>query len=197
MTQMGTHPGPGYPVPPNPPAGPPSSGPPAGPPPLGPPEPTPPHGPGVVAPFPAPPRERNPRIWIGLGAAALVLILCVGGGVVGFVAYGVHQLNAASDAVDNFLTAVERQRYAAAYKMQCSAARQAQSRGEFAGQFDHGNRLVSHSLSQPESVNIGGTSAYAVPAELRYADGTEGEERFVVIPERAGGSDLAVCGVER
>lgn len=187
MTQMGTHPGPGYPVPPTPPT----------PPPAGPPEPTPPRGPGVVAPFPAPPRERNPRIWIGLGAAALVLVLCVGGGIAGFAAYGVHQINAASSAVDRFLTAVEQQRYSAAYRMQCAAARQAQSRSEFAGQFNQGNRLVSHSLSQPESVNIGGTSAYAVPAQLRYADGAAGEERFVVIPETAGGSDLAVCGVER
>ena len=124
-------------------------------------------------------------------------MLCVGGGVVGFVAYGVHQINAASSTVDRFLTAVERQHYSAAYQMQCSAARQAQSRGEFAGQFAHGNRLVGHRLSQPESVNIGGTSAYAVPAELRYADGAEGQERFVVIPEQAGGSNLAVCGVER
>lgn len=180
MTQMGTYPGGGFPVPPTPP-------------PTGPPEPTPPQGPGVVAPFPAPPRERNPRIWIGLGAAALVLILCVGGAIVGFVAFSVHEVNAAGSAVDRFLTAIQNQQYSQAYRMQCEAAQQSQSRSEFTSQFKGGHRLVSHNLSQPEAVNVGGTSAYAVPADLSFADGTSDSERFVVISEQSG---FSVCGVE-
>lgn len=165
------------------------------PPPAEPGEPPPPRGPGVVAPFPAPPRERNPRLWIGLGVAALVLVLCVGGGVAGFLAYGLSVSNKVTATVRDYLGALRAERYDDAYRMQCAVARQQQSRSEFTAQFREGPRLSGYQLSQPEAADVGGGSAYAVPAHLTFDDGSESRKKFVVVTDSQGG--FAVCGVLR
>lgn len=155
-------------------------------------EPTPPRGPGVVAPFPAPPRERNPRVWIGLGVAALVLVLCIGGGVAGFAVYAVSVTDKITGTVDDYLKAVEAQRYHDAYGMQCAAARRQQSESEFTDQFRNGPGLTAYRLGQPEAANVGGGGAYAVPADLSFDDGSRTQKKFVVVTDSQGG--YAVCG---
>src|SRR4051794_15605559 len=74
-------PPPGFPGPLSPPGLPGFPGPPGVP---GPPEPLPPPGPGVTPPFTAPPSDRDRRgLWLGLGVAAVMLVLCCVGGAVG------------------------------------------------------------------------------------------------------------------
>jgi hypothetical protein len=157
-------------------------------------DPVPPRGPGVLAPFPAPPRERNPRLWVGIAVLATVVVLCCGGGiasVIGLVYYNESQI---PKAVDTFLVAVENQKYADAYKMQCSAVREQQDEQQFANQFQD-RQLKSHKLGSVQSGDTGGGSqAFLVPADLTYSDGSSDQEDFVVISESGA---YAVCGVNR
>jgi hypothetical protein len=158
-------------------------------------DPVPPRGPGVLAPFPAPPRERNPRLWVGIAVLATVVVLCCGGGiasVIGLVYYNESQI---PKAVDTFLVAVEKQQYEDAYKMQCSAVRQQQDEQQFADQFQNGRQLRSHRLGTVQSGDTGGGSqAFLVPADLTYSDGSTDQEDFVVISESGA---YTVCGVNR
>ncbi len=149
----------------------------------------------MVAPFPAPPRERNPRIWITLVVVAAVILLCGGGGVAAFIGYTVRTTNQVKAAADTFLTAIEQQRYGDAYRMQCASARQSQSQSSFQHGFANGPRLVSHQLSAPEGLKNDGAAGFAVPAQLNYADGQSRNKRIVVVPrDSGGGSDMVVCG---
>lgn len=158
-------------------------------------EPPAPRGPGVVVPFAAPPRERNPRIWIGIAVLCAVVLLCGGGGIAGFVGFSVYETNQVSATADRFLTALEDERYAAAYGMQCEQAREEQGRAEFEAELSREPKLDSHTLETPEGLS-GGSAAFAVPAQLRFADGSERTERIVVVSEAAaGGGSLKVCGV--
>jgi hypothetical protein len=158
-------------------------------------DPTPPRGPGVLAPFPAPPRERNPRLWVGIAVLAAVVVLCCGGGVASIVGVVYYNQSQIPNAVDDFLTAVQKGQYQQAYDMQCSAVREQQSEQEFADQFQQGRRLTSHRLGSVSSAGDGsGSRAFLVPADLTYSDGTTDHEDFVVVTENG---DYTVCGVNR
>lgn len=160
-------------------------------------DPVPPRGPGVVAPFPAPPRERNPRMWVGISVLAAVVVLCCGGGIATVVGLLYYDQSRIPQAVDTFLVAVEKGQYAEAYDLQCSAVREQQNESEFANQFEQGKKLSSHKLGSAVPADSGGsgtTQAYLVPADLRYDDGTTEQDDFVVITE---GGDYTVCGVNR
>ncbi|HEY3502802.1 MAG TPA: hypothetical protein VGN37_08495 [Actinocatenispora sp.] len=149
----------------------------------------------MVVPFAAPPRERNPRIWIGIAVLCAVILLCGGGGIAGFIGFSVYETNQVSDTADRFLNAIEAERYDAAYRMQCEQAREEQSQRAFADELAQGPKLDGHTLSTPQGLN-GGSSAFAVPAQLRFADGSERTERIVVVSEAASsGGSLKVCGV--
>jgi hypothetical protein len=82
--------------------------------------PAPPPGPGAVAPFAAPPRDRDRRgLWIGLGAGGLVLALCCVGGFLGivFLIPVANDLGKAQVAavVRDYLTALQNQDYETAH----------------------------------------------------------------------------------
>jgi len=82
--------------------------------------PAPPPGPGAVAPFAAPPRDRDRRgLWIGLGAGGLVLALCCVGGFLAivFLIPVANDLGKAQVAatVRSYLTALQNEDYATAH----------------------------------------------------------------------------------
>ena len=144
-------------------------------------------------PFAAAPRERNPRVWIGIGVLATLLVLCCGGGVAGVFGFGVYQQKQISHAADTFLVAVEHRQYARAYQLQCDQARQQESESEFVGRLRNQPRLVSHELSTPQAYQ---GSAYEVPASLRYADGQVQHAEIIVVTTSTGGG-WRVCGMPR
>ncbi|BCJ29323.1 hypothetical protein Asera_34310 [Actinocatenispora sera] len=169
--------------------------PPAGPPappsePAGPP---PPAGPGAVVPFTAAPRERNPRVWIGLGVVAFLVVLCCGGGIAGIFGYGTYQEHQISAAADKFLVALEDQQYAQAYRMQCQQARAQESEHEFVSRLDNQPRLESHQLSTPRQYQ--GNTVFEVPATLQYEGGQSRSLDVIVVGSSAGGGvGWQVCG---
>src|SRR3954471_21227173 len=102
--------------------------------------PPPPPGPGVVAPFSAPPRDRDRRgLWIGLGVGGLILVLCCVGGIVGIVlllpyadSLGKAQVAA---VVEDYLTAVRDRDYTTARRQLCDDELPSHSLGWFSDHF--------------------------------------------------------------
>src|SRR4051812_41971942 len=98
--------------------------------------PPPPPGPGVQPPFIAPPTDGvRKRRWIALGLVAGALALCCAGGVTGVVSLGVLAsrvlVQQERAAVSDYLTALRKTDYPAAYKLLCADRRAAQSLQEF------------------------------------------------------------------
>ena len=128
-----------------------------------------PPGPGVVPPFAAPPTEgRTRRMWYGLGAGAVALVLCCGLGGLALVGVAVtlpEALNEQARAVvSEYLGAVQRQDYGAAYNLLCDAEQA-------------GNLLE-------------------LPARLEYAGAAAEDVRFTLEQDRETAT-FEVCGVER
>jgi hypothetical protein len=126
----------------------------------------------VVPPFPAPPTEgRSARLWLGLGAAGLVAALCCGGGVAALVGIAVTTPGAVNEqahaAVGEYLGALKRADYPAAYGMLCDQIRAQESENEFESRqrsrppiADY--RLGDVDLNKPQ---------VEVPADITYTSG--------------------------
>jgi hypothetical protein len=156
--------------------------------------PAPPAGPGVRPPFVAPPTDGNRRrLWTGLITAAVIAVVICGGGIGGFAALVSTTLDArrtaATKAVTGFLTDLQHDDFAGAYRAQCDQLRERLSFAEFTSDFS-GSQLVSFRLQPPEL----DTDSTVVPADLTFADGSQNRERIVVVQDSDGTS--RVCGDE-
>jgi hypothetical protein len=156
--------------------------------------PAPPAGPGVRPPFVAPPTDGNrKRLWTGLVAAGVIVVVLCGGGVAGFAALVTSTVDtrrtAATKAVTEFLTDLQHDNYAGAYEAQCDELKQRLTFRAFINTFS-GSQIISFRLEEPEI----DTDSTVVPAQLTFTDGTQNLERFVVVQD----SDAAyrVCGDE-
>ncbi|MBF9134129.1 hypothetical protein I0C86_35105 [Plantactinospora sp. S1510] len=155
--------------------------------------PAPPPGPGAVPPFAAPPSEgRGMRMWLGIGVAALAVVLFCGGGgaaLVGLLVSGAEALNEqARTVVGEYLDAVDDEEFSKAYHLLCDAAQQQESPAEF-------QRRVS---AEPEiaSFQVGDvslTSELSVPVDVTYASGGQDNLRALLDQDSAGG--LKVCDI--
>jgi len=154
-----------------------------------------PAGPGVAPPFAAPPAEgRTARVWIGLGVAALALLLCCGGGtvaLVGLIVTGAEAIDEqARIAVGDYFEAVSQQDFGAAYDMLCAEAQRRESASEFARRLATEPEITGYEVGQ-----VSVTSRIVVPVEVDYARGGEDTLR-VSLNQDTGTGELEVCGVE-
>ncbi|MEV4619819.1 hypothetical protein AB0J74_14065 [Asanoa sp. NPDC049573] len=155
--------------------------------------PPPPQGPGVVPPFAAPPTEgRTMRLWFGLGAAGLFLLLCCGGGAValsGLTIFGVQALDErARVAATDYVSALERSEYAQAYSLLCEGQQARQTATEFAREQARAPRISSFVVRKTEMV-----TSIVVPVDLVYASGSSSTVKFVM-EQDTGTGDFEVCG---
>jgi|GEM_PF-941568 len=154
-----------------------------------------PAGPGVAPPFAAPPAEgRTARVWIGLGVAALALLLCCGGGtvaLVGLIVTGAEAIDEqARIAVGDYFEAVSQQDFGAAYDMLCAEAQSRESASEFARRLATEPEITAYEVGQ-----VSVTSRIVVPVEVDYAQGG-GDTLRVSLNQDTGTGELEVCGVE-
>jgi hypothetical protein len=161
--------------------------------PLFPGPPPPPPGPGVVPPFAAPPTEgRTMRLWLGLGAAGLAVLLCCGGGVAAFTGLGIFGVQALDErarvAATDYVTALERTEYAQAYSLLCEDQQARQTASDFAREQARAPRISSFQVRKSEL-----DTSIVVPVDLVYATGSSSTVRFVM-EQDTGTGDYEVCG---
>ncbi|MEU4382963.1 hypothetical protein AB0J85_28265 [Micromonospora echinofusca] len=189
-----TAPGPAIPPPYPPPPGQQGAQPPAVPGPPGDPgAPAPPAGPGVTPPFAAPPTEgRNTRLWLGLGAGALAVLLCCGGGgaaVVGLAVTGVQAVREQGRTVstDYYQALVER-KYGAAYDQLCDDAQRRESRREFERRVAAEPQIATFRVGDVDAV------ALTVPVDVTYTGGQQDRQEVTLGQDQQTGG-MEVCGV--
>jgi hypothetical protein len=155
----------------------------------------PPRGPGVVPPFAAPPSEgRSSRLWLGLGAAGLALVLCCGGGVAavaGLLVAGTRAIDEqAKIVVTDYLDAVSAEEYGEAYNLLCPDLRQRESLAAFERRVEAEPEISSFEVGDTDLTS---TTDIVVPVQVSYAAGGTDSLRFVMEQDsRTGG--LLVCG---
>ncbi|WP_306345175.1 Rv0361 family membrane protein [Rhizomonospora bruguierae] len=167
------------------------------PPPEQPPAPPPPPGPGVVPPFPAPPTEgRSTRLWLALGAGALAVLLCCGGGIAALVGLVVTTPGAVNEqahaAVRKYLGALQQGDYGAAYDQLCARARRVETREHFVERHRNEPRVTAYQLG---NVDINRTPI-EVPAQVSYDTGSRTTINYV-LEQDSRTATLEVCGVDR
>jgi hypothetical protein len=151
-----------------------------------------PRGPGVVPPFAAPPTDGiRKRMWLGLTAGAIALIVLCVGGLGGCIALGVTAVqarsNAATKVVTDFLTAWEHNDFAAAYQLTCDDVRKQESLADFTGELS-ARQLSDFTVGDPDL----STSVALVPVRLEFAEGGFDTERYRVVVDKSNKSQ--VCG---
>ncbi|MEV8515738.1 hypothetical protein [Dactylosporangium sp. NPDC051484] len=153
--------------------------------------PPPPRGPGVLAPFAAPPRDRDLRgLWIALGVGGLVLVLCCIAGVVGlgFLLPYANSLgkDQVASVVKDYLTAVRDEDFATARRQLCDSERKTHSLGWFEDRY--GRARVTDFAVNADDVTF--ENVITVPARV-LQDGNWRQERYTM--EQAGARYL-ICG---
>jgi hypothetical protein len=154
----------------------------------------PPPGPGVAPPFAAPPTEgRTVRMWIGLGVAALAVVLCCGGGVaalIGLAVAGTQAINEQARAVvGDYLDAVSHDKYDKAYSLLCDDAQKRESPREFQQRVTAEPEIASYKVHEA-TVN----TQVTVPVDVTYDGGSRDNLRFFLAQDGRSGA-LEVCGV--
>lgn len=157
--------------------------------------PAPPPGPGVLAPFPAPPTEgRTARLWWGLAAGGVAVVLCCGAGltaVVGLALTGTEALNEqARVVVGGYLDAVRAKDYREAYGRLCERAQQEESADDFARRVQDQPPISSYQVGDVSLTEL------TVPVTVTYETGGAGSLRIVLEQDRGTG-ELEVCDVDR
>ncbi|KAB1135129.1 hypothetical protein AB0B83_08235 [Micromonospora sp. NPDC049060] len=155
--------------------------------------PAPPAGPGVTPPFAAPPTEgRNTRLWLGLGAGALAVLLCCGGGgaaVVGLAVTGVQAVREQGRTVstDYYRALVER-KYGAAYDQLCDDAQRRESRREFERRVAAEPQIATFRVGDVDAVSL------TVPVDVTYTGGRQDRQEVTLGQDQQTGG-MEVCGV--
>ncbi|WP_239095814.1 Rv0361 family membrane protein [Micromonospora lutea] len=155
--------------------------------------PVPPTGPGAAPPFAAPPTEGGrSRLWLGLGAGALALLLCCGGGgtaVVGLLVSGVQAIEEQGRTVSaDYYRALSNGDYGQAYDQLCEDARRRESRQEFERRSAAEPQISSYRVGDVD------TTTLTVPVEVTYSGGGQ-ERQQVVLAQDPQTGGMEVCGV--
>ncbi|MEV4545459.1 hypothetical protein [Micromonospora echinaurantiaca] len=155
--------------------------------------PTPPQGPGVAPPFAAPPTEgRRTRLWLGLGAGALAVLICCGGGgaaVVGLAVSGVQAIEEQGRTVsgDYYQALVER-KFGAAYDQLCDDAQRRESRREFERRVAAEPQVAAYRVGEVDTTDL------TVPVDVTFSGGRQERQQVILGQDRQTGG-LEVCGV--
>lgn len=156
--------------------------------------PAPPAGPGVAPPFPAPPVEgRTFRLWLGLGVAALAVVLCCGGGAFAFAGLLVTSAQAMNEqaqaVVGDYFEAVRDRQYGKAYQLLCDDARRRESPAEFEQRVAAGPDISAYRVG-----DVALTNEITVPVEVTYTSGRRDDLRVSLVqdPDTAA---LRICRI--
>jgi hypothetical protein len=143
-------------------------------------------------PAPAPRRRRNTRRLVIILAVVLVAC-CVGGGIASWALLKWYATAAgpAQKVTEDFLTDLEKDDTAAAYRLVCADVREHFTENSFASVVHAQPRLRSHKVVGTSVQTVNGTSTALITADLSREGGVH--DRRAVRLVREGGS-WRVCG---
>ncbi|WP_405103507.1 hypothetical protein [Micromonospora sp. NBC_01412] len=155
--------------------------------------PAPPAGPGVAPPFVAPPTEgRRARLWLGLGAGALAVLLCCGGGgaaVVGLAVSNVQAVREQGRAVtDDYYQGLVERKYGRSYDTLCDDAQRRESRAEFERRVAAEPQIDSYRVGEVDPTTL------TVPVSVTFSGGNRGDQEVTLAADGQTGA-MEVCGV--
>lgn len=156
--------------------------------------PAPPRGPGAAPPFAAPPTEgRTTRLWIGLGVAALGVLLCCGGGIAAVIGLGVTGMEAVKEqahvVVGDYLDAVSDREYDKAYQLLCDDAQRRESPREFEQRASAEPQISDYRIGE-----AGLNNEVSVPVDVTYTGGGRDTLRFFLDQDSNTGA-MEICGI--
>jgi hypothetical protein len=156
--------------------------------------PGPPPGPGVRPPFVAPPTDgAKRRRWTAVGlVAATVLVCCLGGfgGVVSIALLGSRAVyEQARITVTDYLTALQKRDYDAAYALLCPDRRQQHSKEQFISEV---GKWEQESFTVGEPVV---KQSVMVPAHVVYAKPKVTKDQQFTLWQDTSTAEFYVCGV--
>jgi hypothetical protein len=167
---------------------------PESPPHYGPPEAAgPPPGPGAAPPFAAPPIEgRTARVWLGIGAAALAVVLFCGGGIAAIIGLSVANTRAVGEqsraVITDYLDAIGKDDFGKAYDQLCERLRRQESQQSFEQRVRAEPKIRTYRIGQAS-----GTNVIEVPVDITYVDGMPDRRTFSLVADSAAG--LRICGI--
>ncbi|MFI0796490.1 hypothetical protein ACH4OY_27955 [Micromonospora rubida] len=155
--------------------------------------PAPPAGPGVAPPFAAPPTEgRRARLWLGLGAGALAVLLCCGGGGAAVVGLAVSNVQAVREqgrvVTDDYYQGLVERKYGRSYDTLCDDAQRRESRAEFERRVAAEPQIDSYRVGEVDPTTL------TVPVSVTFSGGNRGDQEVTLAADGQTGA-LEVCGV--
>jgi hypothetical protein len=154
----------------------------------------PPPGPGVQPPFAAAPIEgRNARLWLTLGIAGAVAVLCAGVAAVAFGGLLVTGVSAANErahrAVGDYLDAVLAADWERAHGLRCERDRGEEPLAAFTRRVSGQPRIDSYEMGELQL-----TQPLELPVRVTYTNGRTGDLRIPLVQNQRTG-ELEVCGL--
>lgn len=132
------------------------------------------------------------RLWLGIGVAALaVLLVCGGGGaaLIGLLVSGTEAVNEQARAVvTDYLDAVDDDQFNQAYNLLCDSTKQRESPAEFARRVGAEPEIASFQVGD---VLVG--NELRVPVDVTYVQG--GQDQLLVLLEEDPVGGLTICGI--
>jgi hypothetical protein len=135
------------------------------------------------------------RLWLGLGAAALAVVLFCGGGTAALIGFSVASSQAtreqARTVVAEYLDAVRRDDFGKAYDLLCERVQRQESRPAFEGRVRAEPEISSYRIGQLAGNNQ--VNQVNVPVDVMYAGDGQRRLTFLLIAQAAAG--LRICGI--
>lgn len=132
-------------------------------------------------------------MWLGLGVAALAVVLCCGGGafaMVGLLVAGTEAVNEqARVVVGDYFEALRDRQYGRAYQLLCDDARRRESPAEFEERVAAEPDITAYQVG-----DIAGLDEITVPVRVTYVGGRQDNLRASLAQDSDTG-EFKVCGV--
>jgi hypothetical protein len=132
-------------------------------------------------------------MWIGLGVAALAVVLCCGGGaaaLVGLAVAGTQAINEQARAVvGSYYQAVRDEHYGRAYELLCDTSKRRESPQEFQRRVSAEPHIASYQVGAATVAN-----EVTVPVQVSYTGGSQATQK-VSLAQNGRTGTLEVCGV--
>lgn len=156
--------------------------------------PAPPTGPGAAPVFAAPPTEgRTFRMWLGLGLAALAVLLCCGGGFAGIIGLGVVVTEASNEqarvVAGEYFGALTQKQYDKAYGLLCADDRTRETGPEFGRRMAAEPEIASYRVGEATITN-----QIVVPVDVSYVGAGRRTLNVSLVADSQSGS-MRVCGI--